>query len=52
MDDGSVEKNYNVTAMPSTYVIDKRGRVAATYVGGVDSADLITNVKAVVAERE
>ena len=52
MDDGSVEKNYHVTAMPSTYVIDKRGRVAATYVGVVDAADLMANVKAVVAERE
>jgi len=52
MDDGSVEKNYHVTAMPSTYVIDKRGRVAATYVGVVDAADLMANVKAVVTERE
>lgn len=52
MDDGSVEKAYNVTAMPSTFIIDRRGRVAATYVGVVDSADLKTNVKTVVAERE
>ena len=52
MDDGTVEKNYRVTAMPSTFVIDKRGRVAATYVGVVDSADLLEKVLAVVAERE
>lgn len=52
VDDGSVEKDYHVTAMPSTFVIDKRGRVAATYVGVVDSADLLGNVKAVVGERE
>jgi peroxiredoxin len=52
MDDGSVEKDYRVTAMPATFVIDKRGRVAATYVGVVDSTDLLQNVLAVVAERE
>jgi peroxiredoxin len=52
MDDGSVEKDYRVTAMPSTFVIDKRGRVAATYVGVVDSTDLLEKVLAVVAERE
>jgi peroxiredoxin len=52
MDDGSVERDYRVTAMPSTFVIDKRGRVAATYVGVVDSTDLLQKVLAVVAERE
>jgi len=52
MDDGSVERDYRLTAMPSTFVIDKRGRVAATYVGVVDSADLEKNIKAVVTEKE
>jgi peroxiredoxin len=33
VDDGSVEKAYEVMAMPATYLIDKRGRVAATYFG-------------------
>jgi peroxiredoxin len=52
LDDGSVEKDYRVMAMPSTFVIDRRGRVAATYVGVVDSTDLLEKVLAVVAERE
>ena len=52
MDDGSVEKDYKLTAMPATFLIDKRGRIAATYVGVVDSADLVKNVKAVVTEKQ
>lgn len=52
VDDGSVEKAYEVMAMPATYLIDKRGRIAATYVGVVDATDLMSNVKALVAEGE
>jgi peroxiredoxin len=52
VDDGSVEKAYEVMSMPVTYLIDNHGRVAATYVGVVDAADLMSNVKALVAERE
>ena len=50
LDDGSVEKAYEVTAMPATYLIDKRGRIAATYVGIVDPANLEVNVTTLVAE--
>jgi peroxiredoxin len=52
MDDGSVEKAYNVTAMPATYLIDKSGRTAASYVGIVDPADIDANVKALLAETQ
>ena len=45
-------KAYEVMAMPATYLIDNHGRVASTYVGVVDAADLVRNVKALVAERE
>ena len=51
LDDGSVEKAFKVTALPATYVIDGAGRVAATYVGVVDAADLEANLKTVLAER-
>jgi peroxiredoxin len=51
MDDGSVEKTYKVTAMPATYLIDKRGRIAARYIGVVDSSDLRANVDKLLAER-
>jgi peroxiredoxin len=50
VDDGSVEKTYKVVAMPATYLIDKHGRIAATYVGVVDSADIQANLKALMTE--
>jgi peroxiredoxin len=51
LDDGSVEKAFNVTAMPATYLIDRAGRIAATYIGVIDAADLETNLKTLLAER-
>src|SRR5258706_14343495 len=36
LDDGSVERVFKVTALPATYLIDRAGRIAATYVGVVD----------------
>ena len=50
VDDGSVEKAYKVTALPVTYLIDTRGRVAATYVGVIDPASVAANIKALLAE--
>lgn len=51
LDDGSVEKAFKVTALPATYVIDRTGRIAASYVGVVDPSDLETNIKTLLAER-
>jgi peroxiredoxin len=51
LDDGSVEKAYKVTALPATYLVDRDGRIAATYIGVVDARDLETNVNAILAER-
>lgn len=51
LDDGSAEKAFNVTALPATYLIDRKGRLAATYVGIVDATDLEANVKTLLAER-
>jgi len=51
LDDGSVEKGFKVTALPATYLIDREGRIAATYVGIVDAANLEANLEAVLAER-
>ena len=50
LDDGSVEKAYDVTAMPATYLIDKGGRLAAAYVGIVDPANIKANVSTLLAE--
>ena len=51
LDDGSVEKAFNVTALPATYLIDRAGRVAAIYVGVVDPSDLEANIKILLSER-
>ena len=51
VDDGSVEKGFNVTALPATYLIDKAGSIAAVYIGVVDPADLQTNVDRLLNER-
>jgi peroxiredoxin len=51
LDDGSVEKAFKVTAMPATYLIDRSGRIAATYIGVVDGDNLEANLKTVLAER-
>jgi peroxiredoxin len=51
LDDGSVEKTFNVTALPATYLIDKTGRIAASYIGVVDPSDLETNIRTLLAER-
>jgi peroxiredoxin len=50
LDDGSAEKAFNLTALPATYLIDRSGRIAATYIGVVDPVDIETNVKALLVE--
>ncbi|SRR6266545_7244163 len=51
LDDGSVEKLFKVTALPATYLIDRTGRIAATYIGVLDPSDLETNIRTLLAER-
>jgi peroxiredoxin len=52
LDDGSAEKAFNVTALPATYLVDRSGRIAATYIGVVvDPANLEANIKTLLAER-
>lgn len=43
-------KRYNVQALPVTYLIDTRGRVAAMYVGLIDEENVRANIKALLAE--
>jgi peroxiredoxin len=50
MGDGKVTTSYNIKALPLTYIIDRRGRVAAVYAGMVDRADLEANIRAILAE--
>ena len=51
MGDDGITKSYSVNALPVTYLIDRSGRIAATYVGLVDKANLEANIKALLAER-
>lgn len=51
MGDDGITKRYSVEALPVTYLLDSRGRIAAKYVGVVDSANLDANVRALLAER-
>jgi hypothetical protein len=51
MGDDAFTKSYSVAALPVTYLIDRRGRVAATYIGVVDRADIEKNITSLLAER-
>jgi peroxiredoxin len=51
MGDDGITKRYSVEALPVTYLIDNRGRIAAKYVGIVDRTNLEANIRALLAER-
>jgi peroxiredoxin len=51
MGDGGITKRYSVEALPITYLIDNRGRIAAKYVGIVDRSNLEANIRALLVER-
>jgi peroxiredoxin len=50
MGDDAVSKLYDIQAMPATWLIDKQGRVAATYMGIVDKNDVESNIKALLQD--
>ncbi len=50
MDDGRASKGYGIDALPASYLIDTRGRVAATYVGLIDERNVEANIRALLAE--
>ncbi len=52
MGDESVGKAYDIMALPITALIDKKGRVAATYANGLaDKNDVEANIRALLKER-
>jgi peroxiredoxin len=51
MGDDAITKRYSVNALPVTYLIDRRGLIAATYAGVVDRANIEANIKTLLAER-
>lgn len=50
MGDDEFTTSYSVTALPVTCLIDRRGRIAATYTGVVDRFDIDKNIKALLDE--
>jgi peroxiredoxin len=38
-------------AVPATYLIDKQGRIAATYSGIIDKSDVDSNINKLLAEQ-
>ena len=51
MGDEAVSKAYALKAFPATYLIDRSGRVAASYVGVlIDKATVAANIKGLLAE--
>ena len=47
----STAKAYEIGNMPDTFLIDREGRVAATYVGMVDRNDLEKNIQKLLAQK-
>jgi peroxiredoxin len=50
MGDDDITKRYSVNALPVTYLIDRRGRIAAKYVGIVDRINIEANINTLLAE--
>ncbi len=51
MGDQSISDIYGLNAYPATFLLDKKGRIAATYVGVVSKQDVEHNVDALLLER-
>jgi peroxiredoxin len=52
MGNNSVIDSYGFQSYPATYLIDRSGRIAATYVGVVDKNDVESNIKRLLAEHD
>ena len=50
MGDGMLLISYKMKGLPATYLIDKQGRIAATYLGVVDKRDAEANIHTLLQE--
>jgi peroxiredoxin len=50
MGDNAISRDYHIDQYPATYLIDKSGRVAATYVGIVSKDNVDSNIKILLSE--
>jgi peroxiredoxin len=51
MGDATLITSYKLAALPATYLIDKQGRIAATYSGLIDKTDVDSNIKKLLSEQ-
>jgi peroxiredoxin len=51
MGDATLITSYKLAATPATYLIDKQGRIAATYNGIIDKTDVDANINKLLAEQ-
>ena len=51
MGNDAIIGTYGFESYPATYLIDRSGRIAATYVGVVSKDDVEANLKTLLAER-
>jgi peroxiredoxin len=51
MGDASLITSYKLAALPASFLIDKQGRIAATYRGVIDKSDVDSNIKKLLAEQ-
>jgi peroxiredoxin len=51
MGDATLITSYKLAAVPATYLIDKQGRIAATYSGVIDKSDVDSNINKLLAEK-
>jgi peroxiredoxin len=50
MGDATLITSYKLGAIPVTYLIDRQGRIAATYSGVIDKGDVDSNIDKLLAE--
>lgn len=51
MGSSATESLYKINAYPASFIVDQSGRIAAKYVGIVDSADVEANVRALLDKK-
>ena len=51
MGDATLITSYKLGAVPATYLIDRQGRIAATYSGVIDKSDVDSNINRLLAEQ-
>ena len=51
MGEATLITSYKLGAVPATYLLDKQGRIAATYSGVADKSDVDSNINKLLAEQ-